>query len=247
MQVESLGEAFPYLGVAQAKCALNVGIELREDGWTGSFVFDADRLARSSVESMVEGFERFVREVVTEPEQPLRARDSRDRQPLEDENGSSARYVTSRPELLDVEAVSRPGEERGDLSDVEIAASQPMYVMYTSGTTGRPKGVVVPHRAVTNHVRWLETAYGMGTEDVILLKSSYGFDMSVSEIWAPMATGATIGIAAPGAQRDPNALIEAVERFGVTCLRVVPTALNVMLAETGVEFLESELRWIMLG
>jgi len=107
----------------------------------------------------------------------------------------------------------------------------PAYVLYTSGSTGVPKGAVLTQRGLLNHMEWMRSAYPLAADDVVLQKTPIGFDASVWEFFAPLAEGATLVLAPPGAHRDPAALIDLVRRHGVTVLQVVPSLLRALLDE----------------
>ncbi|WP_285601918.1 AMP-binding protein, partial [Kineosporia sp. NBRC 101731] len=66
------------------------------------------------------------------------------------------------------------------------------YVIFTSGTTGRPKGVAVSHRAIVNLIAWRQGVFPLGVGDRLLQKSSAGFDVSVPEFFWPLTVGATV-------------------------------------------------------
>ncbi|MDH6711398.1 amino acid adenylation domain-containing protein [Kitasatospora sp. MAA19] len=119
---------------------------------------------------------------------------------------------------------------------VTSGPADPAYVIYTSGSTGTPKGVVVEHRSVVNRLTWMQEAYPLRTGDVVLQKTSISFDVSVWELFWWMIEGATVCLPAPGAERDPEAIIEAVEQHRVSVLHFVPTMLAAFLeyaAESG--------------
>ena len=63
------------------------------------------------------------------------------------------------------------------------------YVIYTSGSTGAPKGVSVPHRALSNHMQWWQQAFALTPSDRMLQKYSLSFDVSILEIFAPLMAG----------------------------------------------------------
>ncbi|GAA1935353.1 non-ribosomal peptide synthetase [Kitasatospora viridis] len=112
----------------------------------------------------------------------------------------------------------------------------PAYVIYTSGSTGTPKGVLVEHRSVVNRLTWMQEAYPLRAGDVVLQKTSISFDVSVWELFWWMFEGATVCLPAPGDERDPEAIIDAVEQHRVSVLHFVPTMLAAFLdyvAETG--------------
>ncbi len=116
---------------------------------------------------------------------------------------------------------------------VRMDGADVAYVLFTSGSTGQPKGVAIPHGALANHMAWFNTAHAFGPRDVVLQKTPFTFDASVWEFWAPLMTGGRLELAAPGAQRDPAALVAAMRRAGVTVLQAVPTLLERLAAEPG--------------
>jgi amino acid adenylation domain-containing protein len=100
------------------------------------------------------------------------------------------------------------------------------YVIYTSGSTGRPKGVACHHRGLVNRIWWMQRAYDIGAADGVAHKTPLGFDVSVWELFWPLAVGSRLTVMAPGAHRDPRQLAESVEREGVTVMHFVPSMLE---------------------
>ncbi|WP_321160338.1 amino acid adenylation domain-containing protein [Marinomonas rhodophyticola] len=108
-----------------------------------------------------------------------------------------------------------------------ITGKHPAYLIYTSGTTGRPKGVLVSHQAIINRILWMQDEYKLSIEDVILQKTPCSFDVSVWEFfWTPMI-GASLVMAPPEAHRDPELLMETIDKFSVTTLHFVPSMLAI--------------------
>ncbi|MFJ9694355.1 amino acid adenylation domain-containing protein [Kitasatospora sp. NPDC101183] len=126
------------------------------------------------------------------------------------------------------EAQHRPERVEGEGPGPGDAA----YVIYTSGSTGRPKGVLVEHRAVVAQLRWLLGAGHLDPEVTVLQKTPMSFDAAQWEILAP-AVGARVVAGTPGLHRDPQALVAAVRRYGVTALQCVPTLLRALLETEG--------------
>ena len=128
---------------------------------------------------------------------------SRDRIPTTD-----TPVVVVDEEALDAEPASNPLRRTAPLD--------PAYVAYTSGTSGTPKGVVVPNRAVVRLVRG--TGYArFARSETFLLMAPIAFDASTFEIWGPLLNGARLAIAPPGTI-GPVELAEVVARSGVTTL-----------------------------
>jgi amino acid adenylation domain-containing protein len=122
------------------------------------------------------------------------------------------------------------GLEREDpASAVPVAARDLAYVIYTSGSTGRPKGVMIEHRSLVNRLHWMQQAYPIGADDVILQKTPYSFDVSVWELLWWAIAGARLCLLAPGAEKNPKAIVDAVEKHRVTVLHFVPSMLSVLL------------------
>ncbi|HEX3045261.1 MAG TPA: amino acid adenylation domain-containing protein [Bacillota bacterium] len=108
------------------------------------------------------------------------------------------------------------------------------YVIYTSGSTGRPKGAMVEHYSVINRIHWMQMKYPIGEEDVILQKTTYTFDVSVWELFWWGMTGALVCLLKPGDEKDPGAILEAIQQYQVTTLHFVPSMFSAFL-----EFLET--------
>jgi amino acid adenylation domain-containing protein len=104
------------------------------------------------------------------------------------------------------------------------------YLVYTSGSTGEPKASMIPHRALLSRLGWLQRRYQLAEDDRVLLKTACGFDVFVAELYWPLTAGATLVVAPPGGQRDPDYLARAVLEEGVTTLHFVPTLLELFLA-----------------
>jgi iturin family lipopeptide synthetase A len=136
----------------------------------------------------------------------------------------------------------KPGKEIIYISDAVNGASTPphpdpsfdpaaslAYVIYTSGSTGKPKGVMIRHRSVINRLNWMQRYYPIGRGDVILQKTPYTFDVSVWELFWWGFQGASLCLLGPGQEKNPQAIIEAIEKNKVTTMHFVPSMLNSFL------------------
>lgn len=103
------------------------------------------------------------------------------------------------------------------------------YVLFTSGSTGAPKGVMIEHRAIVNRLMWMRHRYGFGPGDRILHKTPATFDVSVWELFLPALCGGTLVLAPPGAHRDPAAIAALIRDHGISTLHFVPSMLAAFL------------------
>lgn len=103
------------------------------------------------------------------------------------------------------------------------------YVIYTSGSTGKPKGVGNIHQGVVNRILWMQKEYQLQSDDKIIQKTPFGFDVSVWEFFWPLIVGVPLIMAEPGVHKDPEALANLIHKEQVTTIHFVPSMLNLFL------------------
>jgi amino acid adenylation domain-containing protein len=121
-----------------------------------------------------------------------------------------------------------------------------VYLLYTSGSTGVPKGVLVTHRGIVNCVAWMQRTYGLSSSDRFLFKTSLNFDASVWEVFWPLTIGAAVVVARPLGQHDAAYLVETMRTEDVTCVYFVPSMLALWLETSGIGALPV-LRYVICG
>jgi amino acid adenylation domain-containing protein len=115
--------------------------------------------------------------------------------------------------------------------EVASSANDRAYVLYTSGSTGMPKGVEGTHRACMNRFAWMWRAYPFQPGEMCCQKTNLGFVDSVWEIFGPLLAGVPNVIIPRETVRDPEQLLETLARERVTRIVLVPSLLRVLLEQ----------------
>ncbi|MDQ3082686.1 MAG: AMP-binding protein, partial [Gemmatimonadota bacterium] len=114
---------------------------------------------------------------------------------------------------------SNPPPATGWKSGLEDLA----WVMYTSGTSGDPKGVMVTHRAAIIFLNWIAAAFRISPADRFAHTSSLGFGGTIRQVFSTLLAGGTICPVTPGLLREPHALLDFMRTERITVLNTVPT------------------------
>ncbi|MER6508711.1 amino acid adenylation domain-containing protein [Nonomuraea sp. NPDC001636] len=125
-------------------------------------------------------------------------------------------------------AAGPSGNGNGPLA--ELPGSSPAYCLYTSGTTGQPKGVLVTHANVVSRISGPHFPFDFSPRDVWAQFHSCAFDMSVWEIFCCLATGGRLVVMPDGDVQNPWALRETLLRERVTVLNQTPSAFARLVA-----------------
>ncbi|MDR3623553.1 MAG: amino acid adenylation domain-containing protein [Chlamydiales bacterium] len=170
---------------------------------------------------------------------------SSDAQILLTQNHLWSRFENYPGRILDIDFLIHSNFDKVEHS-CQQNVSDVAYVLYTSGSTGIPKGVVVGHEALLNQIQWLQHTYQLTELDKVLHHSSLAFDVSVEEIFWPLCSGATVVVAAKDVHQDIEGLIDFIEEKKISILDLVPSLLEVILQHSRLERLKS-LRQVLVG
>jgi amino acid adenylation domain-containing protein len=129
-------------------------------------------------------------------------------------------------ETIAEELASYPKENPVNTNKVSDLA----YVLYTSGSTGNPKGCMISHEGVTNRIDWMWNEYNYSSNDVILQKTTFTFDVSVWEIFMPLCWGTKMVLCEQDDISSPQRILNLIETQAVTSLHFVPSMLNAFIA-----------------
>ncbi len=142
------------------------------------------------------------------------------------------RFADRFPRTLDLVTLDRARYDLAAFDDSPLSedersgpAEALAYVLYTSGTTGRPKGVAVAHPSICNFVRVAAESYGFEPGDRIYQGMSIAFDFSVEELWVPLAAGATLTPNTSANSLFGEELAEFLESRRINGFCCVPTLL----------------------
>ena len=117
------------------------------------------------------------------------------------------------------DARSQFGRQQSDLA----------YVLYTSGSTGQPKGVEIPHRALVNFLKAMEHEPGITIEDRLLSVTSLSFDIAGLELFLPLIVGAQVTIAPSDVAGDGFRLAALMKECGATIMQATPATWRLLL------------------
>ncbi|MBI6547458.1 amino acid adenylation domain-containing protein [Xenorhabdus lircayensis] len=113
----------------------------------------------------------------------------------------------------------------------QLRATDPAYLIFTSGTTGTPKGVLVNHGAFINRLEWHQAHSEMTDSDIILQRTALTFDVSLWELFLPALNGASHYLLQPGLESFPRGIVAALVNENITVVHFVPSLLKPVLQE----------------
>lgn len=134
-------------------------------------------------------------------------------QPQAEEIFPNRKILTIEP-MLDA-AIDEAGLKRRRSRAID---TDPLYINFTSGSTGVPKGIVVGHRSVIDFIDCFTSLFSITQADVIANQAPFDFDVSVKDIYSAIATGATLAVVPRKLFSIPTALVDFLEAKGTTTM-----------------------------
>ncbi|MEX5710663.1 amino acid adenylation domain-containing protein [Parafrankia sp. FMc6] len=143
-------------------------------------------------------------------------------------SGSAPDAVPLAGPAPDLDPAPGAGAEAGSIP-VPVSPDSLAYVLFTSGSTGEPKGVEMSHAAAANTIDALNARLDVGPDDRVLTVSALEFDLSVYDVFGLLSAGGTVVCVPEEQQRDAAAWWHAVTSHGVTIWNTVPALLDMLL------------------
>ena len=129
-------------------------------------------------------------------------------------------------ELLDIDALTTPAAYRAP----RVHPAQLAYVLYTSGSTGQPKGVAIARGNLMNLMLGVQQVLPLTAQDRVLALTTATFDIAIVELLLPLGRGASILLADREQARDPQALDRLIEAGQPTVMQATPATWRMLVA-----------------
>jgi amino acid adenylation domain-containing protein len=119
--------------------------------------------------------------------------------------------------------------ERQEAPIASVSGESLAYVLYTSGSTGVPKGVEITHGALANFLLSMQREPGMAPDDRLLAVTTFSFDIAGLELYLPLVSGARVVIAPHEATLEGAALAGLIDEAGITVMQATPVTWRMLL------------------
>jgi amino acid adenylation domain-containing protein len=136
-------------------------------------------------------------------------------------DGSNPRVLEKLKNWKSIQNQSAPS----DFSQVAISPDDTAYILYTSGSTGQPKGVTLSHRNAIDYVDWIIQYLKISEQDVLSSHAPFHFDLSILDIFASLFTGAQLVLVPSGISYFPSSIVDFIANNKISIWYSVPSIL----------------------
>lgn len=139
------------------------------------------------------------------------------------------RYESAAKELILEEAWKELDHYEATDPNLMVDGNDLIYILYTSGSTGNPKGVQITHRNLVNFLLSMQKAPGVTAADKLLAVTTISFDIAELELFLPLVSGAEIVLASSADAKDGRVLLDIIKRENITIMQATPYTWRIML------------------
>lgn len=132
----------------------------------------------------------------------------------------------TRINIDDLDEINLQHAQKQSPLDVTVTLDDLAYVLYTSGTTGQPKGVMLPHRGPANTLHEMNRVMRMGPSDKVIGLSALHFDLSVFDVFGTLTSGAALVMVPPSAELNPECWDGLIKQHNISVWNSVPALVN---------------------
>ena len=121
-------------------------------------------------------------------------------------------------------------QDAGPLPGDETIETDLAYILYTSGSTGDPKGVMISHRTIFTFINWCHDKFKMTENDRVTSHAPLHFDLSTFDIYVTIKAGGTVILVPESHSVFPLDLVRLIQKEAVTVIYMVPSILSLMVS-----------------
>jgi amino acid adenylation domain-containing protein len=118
------------------------------------------------------------------------------------------------------------------------------YIMYTSGSTGDPKGVMISHAAIANYIQFAKKTYVTTQDPVFPLFTMIGFDLTITSIFVPLVSGGTIKVYKESTSSTDLSVLDVIKENEVDIIKLTPSHLELL---KGMDLKKSRIKTMIVG